>query len=605
MTRRLLMMLLTYGGAISLGLVQSPVSIPVTSLAKAAELQSSSTSVATNILSSEKDTTFNKVTVLNKSGEKLIDLVNGETDEIAGEESSFFGGYKDNNGNKLSHGLYISAQPYGPVGAGCALCLIASQDSIQEGGGRPAISGVDYREGARGVHRSGNYDQVGLYEYIDNTKARMVLDVESYSSDGLTLKTSMTEDQMNRLHRNMYIQTNSMDTTLAETGLAKGEIPTMRNYFSYVRGWDSKHIYVTGWAVPGIGSDQVGQVPSAIYDIYRSDYKKPVVFVGAPDKSFGRNLFMMYDGNRATAQATSPIHNFEAEEIDMFITNETRPHSVSFHGVTISPVFGGPRPDPSVLTTDSYDMLLAGDLPNHLLVNEASGNNVIKSNSFYVHGNEGVGRSGTGYKQKRIGFEYDAYADNGSNNLRFVHYLSKENTEIGWYSTAMHLALVVDGTQGDIDSGTNEGEIVWNRQSNNGGLELCGGSGACGIRQNFDGSVLLGNTFLLANSALSVPMGASITFSYSNPSDQIAMQSNGENSLQIRSQKGSTVKLEGLKQISIESVTYDGLGTKPSAGTQRYCSNCFSRLAGISFRGIPVWWNGSSWTDSFGYAVMH
>jgi len=41
------------------------------------------------------------------------------------------------------------------------------------------------------------------------------------------------------------------------------------------------------------------------------------------------------------------------------------------------------------------------------------------------------------------------------------------------------------------------------------------------------------------------------------------------------------------------------------AGMQAYCSNCYSTANPSKIQGIPVWWNGTAWTDALGAAVGH
>ncbi|QNT79175.1 hypothetical protein [Entomobacter blattae] len=546
-----------------------------------------------------------EMTVQNGAGESIIKMTNGAPDELAGLDLSFIGGFKDSAGNKLSRGLYVSSQPYGAFGAGCGLCLIMTADGITEAGGRPAISGVDYRNGAASVVNSINFDQVGFYEFADNTTARMVLDVSAYTADGVTLKTPMTTAQMAQLHPNMYIQTNSIDSSLPETGTAQGLLPTLRSYFGFIKSWDATHIYVTGWAVPGIGSTAAGQVPSTSYDSWYSDYKRPVVFVGAPNKTFGRNLFLAYDGAKAGSLAISTIHQLEGEELDMFIKHEVRPHSVSLHGLTITPLFENHNPE--VLTTDSYDLQLAGDIADHLVINEAAKNNVIRANSFYVHGNEGVGLAQNGAIQKRIGLEYSAWSDSG-HNFRLASYLSKDGTTTAWQDTSLHLGLLIDGVQGQFTGSSPEGDIVWNGQGNTGGLALCGGSGQCGVIQHYDGSVTLGSAIVNGSFSFMPDSGDSQGHPYIQAESANTVKfatSSGAGVLVKTAQLDTTGDINVGNNLVLSPTPYNNLGSANRPGTQRYCSDCYSTLNADHTPGIPVWANGTLWTDALGNEAGH
>lgn len=54
-------------------------------------------------------------------------------------------------------------------------------------------------------------------------------------------------------------------------------------------------------------------------------------------------------------------------------------------------------------------------------------------------------------------------------------------------------------------------------------------------------------------------------------------------------------------------ITYATLPDSPAVGTEVYCTDCYTRLRSDSdtSTGIPVWWNGSTWTDSMGISAMH
>ncbi|QNT78994.1 hypothetical protein [Entomobacter blattae] len=555
-------------------------------------------------LDQSKKATVNNLVVKDKNNNRIIELRNGMPDYIAGAETAFMGGYLDSSGHKTSLSLYVSGRPYGPIGAGCVLCVINSQDDIQGGGGRPAISGVDYHGGGHAVALAGGFDQIGFYEFVDNTDARIIAEVSRYENKKIILKHPLTLQQLEMIHPSMYLQTNSIDLSIPEKNALLNELPKTRNYATYVDHVDEKEsnvIYITGWAVPGAPST-INHLPGNVYDTWSSDYKKPMVFIGQPGKSFGRNLFMSYNGKKTGKEAKSLIHSMEAEEIDIFIHDELRPHHVSVHGVTISPIFRNQNPD--VLTGDSYDMMLAGDIPNHLIVYEAPYNNVIKANSFYVHGNEGVGLTAHGQQQKRIGFEHDQWSD-GAHQFRFVNYLSKDGPSANWPDTSMHLGLLIDGNQGDIKTGTNEGEIVWNKRDNNGGLSLCGGSGHCGLQQKFDGSLLLNSTYLNTNESLRIIKGGTLVFQSSSNPNAITINEVNEADLFFGSQSTGRVNLTGLNSVVLNSSGFASLGKNQAKGAQKYCSDCYSTLNPDHERGIPVWWNGARWTDALGKPVRH
>ncbi|NHN86829.1 hypothetical protein GOB93_19815 [Acetobacter musti] len=57
----------------------------------------------------------------------------------------------------------------------------------------------------------------------------------------------------------------------------------------------------------------------------------------------------------------------------------------------------------------------------------------------------------------------------------------------------------------------------------------------------------------------------------------------------------------GLTVHGYRSLAHTGV----AEGTQSYCSDCKSSHSTHRAVGIPVWWNGSQWTDSIGDAVIH
>jgi len=502
-------------------------------------------------------------------GRSPLWLGHGAVDEMTGQDSVLVGGRRigafpgrtvPDPGAGAS--LDIVAAPYGPFNAGCALCLFTSQSDIADN--RAGISGLDYRMGAGAVR---GQDLVGLYEAPTTLQARMILDVDHYDAGTVYLRTPMTGAQMAELQRNMYIITNSTDPRFGLRPLPGYDDNALRlvNLVSgLIDGWseDGRTIHVSGWAVPSGSDFSAGQVPSVAHlDGYWSQYDHPVVFVGAGTKMFGRNTWMYYDGSRTKGHATSLVRAMETEEVDLRYT-ASRAHEVEMRGMTISmdPLGGY---GPHGLTSDSYHLLLSGYSPTMLMFNDGRDTNVIKAHAFLVRGNEGVAR------ERPAGelFEHSAYADAAS-NMRLVGYLTRSGGRTGAPAASLHLALRIDGTQGEPTSGGDWGGIVWNRDgANNGGLSLCGGSGACGLSEAWDGSLSLG------------PVRG----------DLVVQPSAGAG---------------GGGAIRPAAYRFAVLPRGEVPGAQLFCTDCRSAAPG-SAAGIPVWWNGSSWHDALGVPPLH
>ena len=514
------------------------------------------------------------------------------TDAFTGQETVLVGGTRSRDfpgqtvrdtANNAS--LNIVGAPYGPFNAGCVLCVFTSQSDIADN--RAGISGLDYHLGAKAVSGA---DLVGFYEAPTTLEARMVLDVDHYDANKVYLKSPMTPLQMAKLHKNMYIITNSVDPRFNLRPLPMYDDNAIRlvNLVSaIISGWsaDGQSIDVAGWAVPSGNDFSAGQVPNAgRLDRYWSQYGRPMVFIGAGTKMFARNTWMYYDGSKTKGRATSLVRAMETEEVDLRYT-ASRAHEVEMRGLTISmdPLGGY---GPHGLTSDSYHLLLSGYSPTMLMFNDGKDTNVIKAHSFYVHGNEGVGSQRSSSEL----FEHSAFAD-GANNMRLAGYLTKAGRASGAQAAAFHLGLRIDGVQGDPLSGGSWGEIVWNKDGgNNGGLSLCGGSGACGLIERWDGSISLAR---LAG-ALDLPAQAGIRFTDPGRHVVALLGADAAGDVAISAPGGAP----GGGGLGTAAYSLAALPSGKVVGIQLYCSDCRSIHGGHP--GLPVWWNGAAWTDALG-----
>lgn len=97
---------------------------------------------------------------------------------------------------------------------------------------------------------------------------------------------------------------------------------------------------------------------------------------------------------------------------------------------------------------------------------------------------------------------------------------------------------------------------------------------------------------------VTVAPGKSVAYQYSNGTTYMTGDQYGN--LQVI--PGSAGAGGGL--IS-EGYNFNALPSSANAGTRLYCFNCYSSANSAKTLGIPVWWNGSAWTDALGAGVQH
>lgn len=153
--------------------------------------------------------------------------------------------------------------------------------------------------------------------------------------------------------------------------------------------------------------------------------------------------------------------------------------------------------------------------------------------------------------------------------------------------------------------GTVQEHLEFNSANYPNGITLCGYAG-CGFSVNrqvtpeADDNLIInsGKSLLLMN-ATNVLAG----YIYGNTDGNIhVLGANGPT--------GSSfiidAALKSNGSINAPNNIYSALPTANlTTGDQRYCSNCYSSSSSSALKGIPVWWNGSAWTDSLGAAVKY
>jgi len=472
---------------------------------------------------------------------------NDNADMFLGYEAALIGGLPvtipGTTFSGLPQSLKIQAAPYGPYSAGCALCLNTGPYYSAQA----AISEADPRAGAPSIVGMGGYDLVGFYEGATNQEARMVLSVDRYTPNSATLTRPLTPEQAALLHPGMYLITNSLNPNLPAKPAHPGEQPPLTLYSGIISGLspDRQTLTVYGWAVPGAGSGTGGQIPSLRLDHIWSHYDHPTVFIGAGTHMFGRNLFMTYDARKANASShtTSLVRSLTAEEIDLNITGHAAPHSVKWTGFDMN---AGNQPD--ALTSDSHQFYMGGNIADHLIIDGACGNLDLRGNGFVFPTMCG---SSSNNPDVELG-EFNTFAD-GANDIRFVFHQQRLNTHapvpIGWESAVPTLGVIVDGERGHPTQGSHEADLEWNQGGHYGGLSICGYGHNCGFTIDGNGRVTISQGLVTTNT------------------------------------------------------TRATLPAQADKGTQLYCTDCSLTAIHTATKGIPIWWNGTTWADALGEPV--
>ncbi len=291
-------------------------------------------------------------------------------------------------------------------------------------------------------------------------------------------------------------------------------LPAVNYYGSTISSWaaDGSSITVAGWTVPGQGNAAAGQVPpvaAANLDMSRSTYTAPAVFIGGPTKAFLNNWVQIYspdpssspDVNGGAPYAVpnnhdSHIRQFEGLELDQ-LNYSTLDYDASFHGLTIgySPLgtvgYGTSAAHSVLPTSDSYDMMLAGVMPNMLEFDESPTSNLIKATALLVKGDASVAPAISSTSEM---MEVSKLID--YNNLRLMSWVQRDALGTGVNYGSLRIGLMVDGTQGNLD-GSLQGQIVFNPQGYSGGIGFCGYNAHCNLFVQGDGNVSLGNGSVL------------------------------------------------------------------------------------------------------------
>ncbi|WP_236709122.1 hypothetical protein, partial [Acetobacter tropicalis] len=345
---------------------------------------------------------------------------------------------------------------------GCLLCVMDTTRSITHS--MPGLN-TAWPNGPNGIASYGVADSNAFYDGVENRLPDMVLDVLSYDANNVTLKKPLTISQMSRIHQGMYIISNSIDKNIPKPIFSKVlNLPNVNYYASIIEKVDDPtHISVSGWAVPGSGNGNLGQVPSTFFlDTLWTNYGRPIVGIG---------------GVSAVGNANWRID----------LSQESRPNSFVHRAGFIELDFGSDYPE-GTYAAQLMNFEVGGNAPSAdsfvirmdamnfpTILNLGLGPNAwgIKSSSFMFHGNAGVSYTQPDFLMA----ENDAFSDS-ENNIRLSSYLHKrKNGPNGVWGTELYFGASADGTQGVspyVDTKTqNMGAIGFNIAGNLGGVSLC------------------------------------------------------------------------------------------------------------------------------------
>ena len=404
----------------------------------------------------------------------------------------------------LPQSLVISSHPDGPFNNGCGLCLFTTGG--QQNTMLAELGGDDYEGDSRIVPIS--FDTAGIYWEAGSRQARLVLPVSAYTTTTATLSVSLTPQQLLLIHQGQYIITNSADPAASDT-----------------ETWDNPHFLagivrsvdntgptavITVWAWNRMGHSGASQTPSltGLDTFYFPKTPAPAVFVGSPTKVFGFNTMMQYDGafTGAGTRDTSSVHQLEWGEVDVNVQNETRAGALSYHGLT----FGGGQSVPAgasitpgqVFTSESYELMLANDMPHHLEIADACGNMAIDTNQLYLPSACSL------FALTPVGAVYDfdmteLHQIVAGYNERLVTHITSDGTGTGSYTNAtLRFGPRINGTKGNTsstDTASLLGEIDF--PGSTGGVALCGYGVNCGLSVAGNGDVSLAGALNVAGGA--------------------------------------------------------------------------------------------------------
>lgn len=380
--------------------------------------------------------------------------------------------------------LILNGSPNGGYDAGCVLCIFMEPNFIKQAAVSAEPPQGGYVPSADGVE---------LYQAVSNASFDLVLPVASYTVNSVVLNGTLTATELAHIQPGMTIFTNSQIPGISATDNESADY-----YMGVIAGVSTSGgvttITVYGWSQQL--SQSSGAVPSTtlLESYFWTGQSGAVVGIGGHNKPFARNIFMSYDGAKSGATggaATSLIHSYAGEELDLHIGNETRKGRVKFTGHTFAMSIDPLHTD--VLTADSVYNYVGGPLPHYFKTGDecypdASGNydeGAYESAAYWQGGACKLGELESvlkRYDQEIV--EWDGLTTGSSYPYRLLYHMA-ENTPGGGTAQSNvtpKLGLVLDGLKGaGVSYGSQQADLEWNWNGNSGGLALCGYGVNCGF----------------------------------------------------------------------------------------------------------------------------
>lgn len=390
--------------------------------------------------------------------------------------------YGDQAGTYQS--IILNGSPNGGYDAGCVLCLFMEPNDVKQA----AVSAEPPQGGYVPTA-----DGVELYGAVSNANFDLVIGVSSYTATTAVLSGTLTAAELSHIQPGMTIFTNSQipGVTASDPEAADyymgviSSVSTTNNITTVtVYGW-SQQLTTASGAVPSLTS---------LETYFWKGQTGPVVGIGGYNKGFGRNLFMSYEGSKAGATgnaATSLVHSYAGEEIDMHIINETRAGSVKLQANTFAMKIDAAHTN--VITHDSLYTYVGGPLPTYFKTGDECypDSDGVYDEGAYVSASSWIGGACklgelesalNRYDQEVV--EFDGRTTGLGYPYRLMYHLA-ENTKGGGTTQSNvtpKLGIVLDGTQGQgVSGGSLLADMQWNWNGNSGGLAICGYGVNCGL----------------------------------------------------------------------------------------------------------------------------
>lgn len=357
-------------------------------------------------------------------------------------------------------------------------------------------------------------------------------------------------------------------------------------------------------------------------DTVWSDFGDPAIMFGVYTKAFDNNVICYLPGptphaspgdiNDPTGKINNQERSCEGIEYDLW-NDDTSGETAYMQGITVA-YSGTTSPSP-----DSYDMNLAGGNANTLVLSGEWYSMNVASHSFASAGYGGPAYTKGSQKvvadfaqSNRPGWDADTVWPANSHNMRLTIWNTRNaddtNNQNNYSDITTSMGVQVDG-HNDVHQlsmdGTTQEHLEFNPANYPNGISLCGYT-ACGFSVNRQGTPEVDDNLVIND-------GKSLILMNTNNALAGYIYASTDGNMHVLGVNGPTkssfvidAALKSNGSLNAPNNTYSALPTtNTTTGDQRYCSDCYSSSATSTQRGIPVWWNGSTWIDSLGSAVKN